>query len=388
MKKKILLIDLSVLFALMLVYYYIIYFVASDIPSHALFIKNYADGTQSFPTNFLYYLVIFLFSFCSNNIQVLVVTSFFILVIITYIKYLLSKRIIKEQILYNDKSAELIATISATALIFCFSLPSIFIIFGKFYFMSYPANVWHNSTTIFVMPFVILLFWQSLKQLEHYSSKRDYLIFLLIIINIAVKPSFIFVYLIVYPILLLQTYGLNKIFFKGIFILFIVSVVIFIEYYFIYVNSDSIKSPAESSVRIDFMHILYITCKNNWFYTTVFFTSTFVSSFLFPIIFLYKNKQLLKEKMIQFALLNVAFSIIISCFLYEHGKREMSGNFYWQIFMCTYLLFMVCVIQLLKLIFNNTKSYKPFKIELTLFALHVLAGIVYLFKIVITDSII
>lgn len=383
MRKKILLIDLSVLFTLVLVYYYIVYFATSDIPVHAFIIKQYADGIKNFPANFFYYLVVYFISFFSNKIEILVAISFFVLVSITFIKYLLSKKIIQEQVFGKNKSFEIIATISALTLIFCFSLPSVFIIFGKFYIMSYPANVWHNSTTIFVMPFVILLFWQSLKQLENFSPKREYLIFILVLLNVIIKPSFIFVYIIVYPILLLKTYGLSKIFFRSLLSLFVVGILIVIEYYFIYVDSDAVKS----AVKIDFMHILYITCKKNWFYTAVFFMSTFVSSFLFPIVFLYKNTQLLKVKMIQFALLNVVFSILISCFLFESGGREMSGNFFWQIFMCSYLLFMVCIIQLLKLIYNNSNTYKPYKIELALFALHAFAGIIYLFKIAVTSSI-
>ncbi|SFB21175.1 hypothetical protein SAMN05660845_2054 [Flavobacterium swingsii] len=386
MTKKIFFIDLTVLLVLAMVYYYLIYFIETDIPSHAKFIVGYLDGTMGAQTNFLYYLTVYCVSFFSNKIEYLIAASYIILVAITFLKYKLSKKIIHNEVSKLNESIGIIPSVSAGLLLFCFSLPSIYILFGKYYIMSYPPNVWHNSTTIFAMPFVILLFWNSLKQLENYSTKRDITIFILIVLNILIKPSFIFVYIIAYPILLLKTYGFRKNFFTSLIPIIVAGILILVEYYFIYIKAQS--GSGGTSVKIDFMHLLYNSCKQNWFYTAVFFASTIVSSFLFPIIFLYRNKPLLKEKMVQFALICIGISLVISCLFYESGRRELSGNFLWQTFMCSYLLFMVCLIQLLKLISNNVNKYKPYKIEIGLFVLHFVSGIVYFFKIAITSSII
>ncbi len=386
MKNKIFFIDLSVLFLLALVYYYIIYFVPSDIPTHANFIIGYLDGSMGMQTNFLYYLSVYCLSFFSNNIDLLIATSFFVLVGITFLKYKLTKKIIQQEVLKLNGSKGVIPSISALMLLFCFSLPSIYIYFGKYYIMSHPPTVWHNSTTIFAMPFVILLFWKSLEQLENYKSKRDITLFILIVLNVLIKPSFIFVYIIAYPLIMLSSYGLNKVFFKSLLSIAAAGLLIIIEYFFIYIKTTS--AQVNTSVKIDFMHLLYISCKQNWFYTTVFFISTFISSFLFPIIFLYRNKQLLKEKMVQFVLLCMLVGLSISYIFYESGRRELSGNFLWQNYMCSYLLFLVCLIQLIKLIIINKNKYKMYIIEIGLFALHFVSGIIYLLKIVITKSII
>ena len=196
MTKKIFFIDLAVLLVLATVYYYLIYFIATDIPSHANFIVGYLDGTLPPQTNFLYYLTVYCVSFFSNKIECLIASSYLVLVAITFLKYILSRKIIHNEVSKGNDIAGIMPSVSAMLLLFIFSLPSVYILFGKFYIMSSPPNVWHNSTTIFVMPFVILLFWQSLKQLENYSAKRDLVLFILLVLNILIKPSFIFVYLI------------------------------------------------------------------------------------------------------------------------------------------------------------------------------------------------
>jgi len=44
-------------------------------------------------------------------------------------------------------------------LLFVFSLPSVQVFTNKFYYLGqFTPNVWHNSTTIFLMPFALLLF--------------------------------------------------------------------------------------------------------------------------------------------------------------------------------------------------------------------------------------
>ena len=105
-------------------------------------------------------------------------------------------------------------------------------------------------------------------------------------------------------------------------------------------------------------------------------------------VFLFRNNQFLKDKMVQFALICTIIAILVSNLFYETGLRETSGNFLWQNFMCTYVLFLVCLIKLLKLVFDSNYNYKRYKWEIGIFFLHFMAGIVYFIKISITSSII
>ena len=180
------------------IYYYLTFKIDTDIPHHAEFIKEYADGEKEFQVNFLYYLIGYLLSFFSSNIVVLFSVSVLVLSIATFLKYFIVKKILISELSEYYKNIDLVSTIASFILIISFSLPSIMIIMRKLYSMSFPPNVWHNSTTIAVMPFVILLFWLSVKQLEIFNNKRLIYIGLLIMICALIKPSFLFVYLIAY----------------------------------------------------------------------------------------------------------------------------------------------------------------------------------------------
>lgn len=281
------------------------------------------------------------------------------------------------------QNIKVVSTISSFLLIFAFSLPSIVIFKGLYYKFNFPPNIWHNSTTIFVMPFVVLLFWISSKQLKDFNQKRLLIILVLIVLNALVKPSFLFVYFLAYPILLFRNYLFSKLFWINLIPIFVAFFLIIIEYYLIYLGP---KTGDNTSVAISLFYLYNNTnVELNWFYIVLIFISTIISSFLFPIVLLLKNRQLLKVEMIQFAVLCVFFGLIISNTFYETGGRAMHGNFSWQNFMCSFLLFFVCVLQLLKLI-SAKQSWKKYRIEIGVLGLHFLSGLVYFLKIMVTIS--
>ena len=383
-KKTIGLFEIVLLIVLIFIYYYLTYHIKTDIPAHAQLIKGYTSNSNPFPVNFLYYFVVYLLGFFSSEYSVLLIVSVYILVFATFFKYFIVKKIIYSELSKSFKNIEVISTVSSFLMIFAFSLPSILIFKGLYYKYNFPPNVWHNSTTIFVMPFVVLLFWTSLKQLKGFQVKRLFLITVLIVLNALVKPSFLFVYLLAYPILLFEKYLFSKLFWINLIPIIIALLLIIAEYYFIYSGP---KTEDNSSVAISFFYIFNnINVELNWIYITIILTSTIVSGYFFPIVLLLKNRALFKVEMIRFALICAFFGQIISNTFYETGARALHGNFYWQNFMCSFLLFFVCVLQLLKLISANQNSWKKYRIEISVFCLHFLSGIIYFFKIIVTSD--
>ncbi|KIX20499.1 hypothetical protein SY27_11315 [Flavobacterium sp. 316] len=368
--------DILILTLLVLIYSYLTLNTNSDIPAHAQFIKDYTYGIKAFPVNFLYYLVVYILSFFSNKTSALLLVSIYVLSFISFFKYNLIKQIFIKECEKHYKKAFIISSVFAALLIFAFSLPSILVLKGYYYLLSFPPNVWHNSTTIFVTPFAFLLFWLSYKQLDEYKKSRIYFITLLIIINVFIKPSFLFTYLLVYPFFLLYKYKFTKLFWVNIMPLIISSILIVIEFYFIFINSD--PSVEKSSVTIDFFHFLNVWAKpEGWFDYILIIFSTIISSFLFPIVFLLKNKKELKTTMIKFALSCLVVGIIISNVFTETGPRESDGNFLWQNYICSFILFFSCTFYLLKSITTSPEGIKPFRIEVFFLLLHFIAFIFY-----------
>lgn len=176
----------------------------------------------------------------------------------------------------------------------------------------------------------------------------------------------------------------SKLFWINLIPIFLAFLIIIVEYYFIYVAS---KTEDKSSIAIDLFYIINTRyAHGNWFYILAVFISTIVSGFLFPIVLLFRNRKLLKEEMIRFAILCSIIGLIIGSTLYETGYRSLHGNLGWQNVMCSFLLFLVCTLQLLKLIAANPLRWKSYRIEISIFVLHFLSGILYFFKVLLTAS--
>src|SRR5690606_18692789 len=140
--------------------------------------------------------------------------------------------------------------------------------------------------------------------------------------------------------LLLRKYLFSKIFWINLIPIVAALLVIIGDYYFIYDKPENVDN---NSVAVGLFDLYNNTnTELTWFYILIIFTSTIIYSFLFPIVLLLKNKVLLKEQMIQFAILCTFFGLIISNTFYETGGRAMHGNFLWQNYMCSFLLFFVC----------------------------------------------
>ncbi len=370
---------------LVIIFYYFSFIIPTDIPLHAQFIKDYAYGNKPFQVNFLYYITVYALSFFSSKTSALLVISVYVLSAITFFKYNIVKKIINSEMANTTLNTNNISSLTAFLLLFCFSLPSILILQNYYYLLHFPANVWHNSTTIFAMPFVILLFWTSLQQLTEFKQKRLFWISVLIVLNILIKPSFVFVYILAYPLLLLKKHKLSKLFWINLTPILISFVLILIEYYFIFESKP--EQTTNATIVIDFFHYLKVWGQAQSVLDILkIISSTLLSGFLFPILLLTKNKQLLKLDMIQFALISVTVGVLISYTFCETGDRAFDGNFLWQNYMSTFLLFMVCAIQLLKLVSKNPNGFKAYRIETIAFLLHFMATIVYFSKIISTQS--
>lgn len=363
-------------------FHYLYYNVSTDIQVHASAIRNILDGIQTFPANFLYFFTVSAVSgFNTSNLKF---ASILTLSIALLFKFLITKKIIDE-ILPSFNKKILLINLIAFCLLLVGSLPSIFFISSKYLYVgTYPANVWHNSTTIFVMPFVLLLFWQSYKQIREYKFTRLFNILFLIILNILIKPSFIFVFIIAYPILLFLKYKFSKSFWINIIPLVFAFVFIIIEYIIIY-KTGSVSNENEIAIK-PFYIIQHWLKSKNWLYIIVVFVLSLITSYLFPLTYLYRNPKESKDLIIRYVLFCGVIAIIIFHSLCETGIREFHGNFAWQVFICTYLVFLVFTSKLFSQLINNDWNFKKFRYEIIAFSLHLFFGILYIIKIAVSKS--
>ncbi len=362
----------------LLVFQGILFFaVETDIQAHAEFTLQIFEEGKNPPINFLYYLTLYLFAFCQNNYQYLLHASTLVLALSVTAKYLISENILRRLLqseIQQFSRLNWLIPLSVFLLCFCFCLPNV--INDNFYLGQFPPNVWHNSTLIFLMPFALLLFWQSYQQLLQPNNKRLWTMSILIFLNLLIKPSFIFVYAMVYPFFLLYKFRLSPDFWKN--LLPIVAGVAFIalEYYFIFVLAENsiYEKSTESSIGIKPFFVWNRFSQNIPFSLLV--------SLAFPItylIFYWKNVK----NQLSFHYINVLFlaGIVLFSLLAETGEREYHGNFGWQNIISCYLLFFILISYFLKHYAKVKKLFVKDYLILGVFMLHFVTGILFIIRL-------
>jgi hypothetical protein len=111
-----------------------------------------------------------------------------------------------------------------------------------------------------------------------------------------------------------------------------------------------------------------------------------IFSLFFPILYVGLNfRKIFKNKLFIYTLLTFVFSVIIFFSISETGRRASHGNYYWQIVITTWLCFFVSLLSLLKDFKSEGKTTKNI-VLISVFGVHVLIGIVYFIRILMTGN--
>ncbi|WP_120752488.1 hypothetical protein [Aquimarina sp. BL5] len=348
------------------------------------------NGQSSYSPHFLFFFILNFLSFFSSNVTIMTLVAVLLLAISTLGKYVISKYMLSEVVLDSKFEYKvLLIKVISFALIFCFAIPDVynFFVLEKMYLGRIPSVVWHNSTVIAVFPLAILLFWKQLKIFDkNYNSlwsKDIWFITLLVVLNIFVKPSFIFVYAPVTALFLVKDFTLEKRISHSIkfFPLFIGLVVLFLQYISIYYYQTGTFVSGKSSLTIGAPFEFVRNFIPAWYIPIALFFS-----FAFPIAAIYYHRDILKNKAFLYALCLTIFGILISAFIVEDGPRRLHGNFTWQNIICAYILLLSTATFLLPKLLSKNEDVKIKIILWTVFMLHFLSGILYLFKLYFVDS--
>lgn len=302
-----------------------------------------------------------------------------ILAAATTLKLIIATKQVNKIKIFKDRNKNYwISFAIGLSLMFVFVIPVLYISNKYFYIGNFVPNVWHNSTTILLMPFAILLYIVSIKQIKSYDCTRDIQITILILLNIFIKPSFIFVFICIYPLIILLKYRFSKTFFRSLLPLIIGGMTILAQYLLIYKISDPHLEPSElSGIGIGFFDLYKIKINIG------FLPITLISSYFFPIAYSILNrKKLINNIVYIYTILLTSLALLIYAVLFETGPRFLHGNFYWQIVPCSWLLYFITIIYLSKDIKQSGFTLKN-KILTAIYTIHVLFGILYLARIII-----
>lgn len=246
---------------------------------------------------------------------------------------------------------------------------------GSYWYMGkFTPNLWHNGTSIFVWPFCFLLFWLTLYWLRRSSTQTLFLMGLLSLLITLAKPSFLFAYI---PVLPLMTWfkakdkTISSLIFCALLLLFVWGLKVLIYSNPLDALANSQQQSNEVVIAPFAVYRLYAESP----------LLEILASFAFPFAaFALFGKSLIQNTSVQFSLLLAIAGMLVYLIVAERGFRFEHANFYWQIPICLSLLYL-CMVKELCLIFRTQKNLLlnwKFQTLCLLFLAHVGSGVNYL----------
>lgn len=364
----------------LVVFAFIIKNVDTDIQTHMEMVKQLNNGGDTHAVHGLYFFLINLFSFFSSDTYLLAIASLMVLTIFSLLKYQVTTYVIRDYCKQNHiVIANKVLVLSTLGLFLCFSIPDVYqwFVLNRMYLGKIPPHVWHNSTTIILIPLALLLFYEQYKALFVYKSittKGIIILTLLVVANALAKPSFLFVFIPITSIYVLL--DLKK---KYMFLIPLSIGVLIIGLQTLALQKLGYSSGSVVSFSTPFE--VYLSRTPIWY-----FPMGLVFTYLFPLILVFSVKGLAKERIWLYTAWMTALGIFISKTVVENGIQKFDGNFSWQNVVCCYIMFVVSVVLGFKVYSRGSLTKNRMRIIVFTFCLHVIAGGIYLLKIFLTKS--
>lgn len=368
------------IFLLAAVYYYALLFVfdvKTDIQLHTRVVSNIVEG-RDFPPNFLYFIAVYAAAFFQNNYQSLLYGSLIVIALTIAYKFFVTVRLFESETglgeRFDKNTAVLISNLAGFCLVttFCIYLPKELGLTKYVYLGQLPPNVWHNSTTIFLIPFAVLLYWYSYQLLEKFEIKTLWWVIGMAFLNNLIKPSFFLCFAVVFPLMALIKFKLRKEFFLCLIPVVFGFALIILEYIAIY-KFGSYGRAGESSIAIEPF--------GWWRVYAEYISISFLISVAFPLSYLLFYFNRVKDQpFLYYAYLLFSAATGIMIIFVEKGPRETDGNFFWQIIAANYILFLAVAIDFTKHLLRERKLNIRDMIIASVFALHLFSGWIYLAK--------
>ena len=326
---------------------FLIFSVKTDIQTHVRWVSSIAHGDRTPRPNFLYQLLVYVVSFFHKEYLPLYFGSVLLLSVAVAAKFVISHHYVVGIAFSSfDRPGFVganfffqITFIASIMLVFVFSLPLTVLLGGDFYLTNFPPNIWHNPTTILLMPFALILFLVSYTQIKEPTNKRILLISALCVVNVLIKPSFFLVFCIAFPLFFFLRHGFKKAFWINLVPIVIGILIVIAEYYFLYVSTGF--SDSDGSVAIDLLTV--------WSHYSPSVILSFIGSIFFPLIFIVLYPKLvIKNDLFYYAASLFLISVIMFSVLIETGDRKFDGNFGWQYIITNYFLYLVVISTFLK----------------------------------------
>jgi len=295
----------------------------------------------------------------------------------------------------HAKGRELVLVVAAASLCaVAFSLPGTTGV--NYYLGQIPANVWHNGTTILLMPFAVGLFWISLNYLR--TPKTKYLWWSLPVaaVGIAAKPSFATCFLAIFPLAALVRYKFTKETLRAWYLAAAIGVALALQYVYVYViDPAGSRDGVSTGVQLAPFKVWGFFLSSHAVQATSWPTTSFLpvavpvailSSYAFPIVaLLLGGRSLRSDRGVQYALALALVGLAEYALLAERGTAFADGNYTWAAIVTQYTLFLATITAFVSTIRVRGWGVGQLVIALV-FATNIGAGVFYIIHWFTTKS--
>lgn len=317
----------------------------SDVPFHAEFVLKFARE-HNFPVYSLWYRLVYVFSGLSDKYMNIAITSIILLAVLVSAKYMITYYILNDNYI-NTK----ITALFSFALIFVMpvisyyscankSIASICITNVHVYLGNIAPNQWHNSTLILAMPFNLLLFYFSAKNIQSERMHTFLVMGILSVISILCKPNYALAFL---PVLCTAILILNiksQQYLNAIIKCSLVAVpailTLVYQWYFTFVHNNFLAPGAKTIIAPFFV----------WSKYSPHIPFSLFLSIAFPLLVL-----LFYFRKIDFYLKLSWLTFLVALFItvtFAEYPNWGAGNYFWGSIAANYILFLFSIAFLLK----------------------------------------
>ena len=274
----------------------------------------------------------------------------------------------------------------AFALAIVCSLPTMDWITKGWYIMGQPSpNYWMNGTLLASWPFALVLFWQSYHQLLRPQAGWWRWMLLWLVLLVVSKPSYAFVFAVVYPLFLMGRHGFGRVVRIQLLPFAVLGLLLALEFYLIFWQKDSVyvkqfNNGHQSGVEICLFCVWQVFSSN--------ILVSVLASVLFPIgVAVIYWQDLQRKLLFWYAWTGFFAGLAISVTFAQKGEEFTCWNFRWQTYIASYLLFVVSTVLVWEKIRDNGfRLNRCSKVIIALFILHLISGLTYLVKMGWTQS--
>jgi len=235
-------------------------------------------------------------------------------------------------------------------------------------YMIYPGtgspNIWHNVTIWMVKPFAFLTIVSVLIAIKSNRNRYYVITYILGIVSLFAKPSFIIMFL---PTLLIVAL-INKYSSKNFWLFFsALGTTSFIILLYQFFNTFS-----ESEVVFNYLGVWSLNSSN--------IAMSILLGLAFPLIFIIWNQKLLEDPLFQIIWIQVVIGIVFYALLAQTGKQYTHANFSWSYMIAMSMLYTFSIVKFIK-IYQQIPFFKRGMLTLLLFV-QVIIGMYYFIKII------